>query len=190
MRMAEIHVPAHVCYFPYYRGEIHPEIPYGGGMSFPKLLAVCMALPFLACTDVPKPLLKDLQPYSYEFPGTSQDTLFTAAMAVLKAQGYDMESSNKYDWTIKTWDLRLPLGDNDCDCATDAGIVYHDMKNTTTDVVLTLTVFAERIVIRTAVIRKFVTPDPGYGDRFYCVSKGTIENDIFQKIIARLRGEF
>jgi hypothetical protein len=106
-------------------------------MSLPKLLAVCIVLLFLACTDVPKPLLKDLQPYSYEFPGASQDTLFSAALVVLKAQGYDIESSNKYDWTIRTWDLRLPLGDNDCNCATDAGIVYYNMKNTTTDVVLT-----------------------------------------------------
>jgi hypothetical protein len=176
--------------FSIYRDKNHCVVPDGGGMSFPKLLAVCIVLPFLACTDVPKPLLKDLQPYSYEFQGTSQDTLFTAALAVLKAQGYDIESSNKYDWTIKTWDLRLPLGDNDCNCATDAGIVYYNAGNTTTEVVLTLTVFAERIVIRTAVIRKFVTPDPGYGDRFYCVSKGTIENDIFQKIIVRLRGGF
>ena len=159
-------------------------------MSCSKLLAVCIALPFLACTDVPKPLLKDLQPYSYEFAGASQDALFTAALAVLKAQGYDIESSNKYDWTIETWDLRLPLGDDDCDCATDKDIVYYNAGNTTTAVVLTLTVFAERIVIRTQVIRKFVTPDPGYGDRFYCVSKGTIEKDIFLKINSRLRGGF
>jgi len=159
-------------------------------MSFPKLLAVCITLPFCACTDVQSPLLKDLQPYSYEFPGTSQDILFTTALAVLGAQGYDIESSNKYDWTIKTWDLKLPLGDDDCNCATDAGIVYYKKANTTTEVVLTLTVFAERIVIRTRVIRKFVTPDPGYGDRFYCVSKGTIENDVFQKINNRVHGGF
>ena len=176
--------------FSIYRGESNPVAPDGGDMSCPKLLAVCIALPFLACTDVPKPLLKDIQPYSYEFAGSSQEALFSAALAVLKAQGYDIASSNKYDWTIKTWDLRLPLGDNDCNCATDAGIVYNDIKNTTTDVVLRLTVFAGRIVIRMAVIRKFVTPDPGYGDRFYCVSKGTMENDIFQKINARLQGRF
>jgi hypothetical protein len=145
---------------------------------------------FCACLDVPRPLLTDAQPFSYNFPGRSQEVLFSVATAILKAQGYEIATAEKYNWVIKTEEQRLPLGDQDCDCATDAGIVYYNAKNTTTRVVLTLTVYAERIVITTEVIRKFVTEDPGYGKRFYCVSRGTVENDLFRKIDAALRGGF
>jgi hypothetical protein len=159
-------------------------------MSFISRCAVAAAPLFLFCLDIPRPLLTDAQPFSYNFPGRSQETLFTVAAAVLKAQGYEVATAEKYNWVITTEEQRLPLGDGDCDCATDAGIVYHDMRNTTTDVVLSLTVVAERIVIRAAVIRKFVTEDPGYGKRFFCVSKGTVENDLFRKIDAVLSGGF
>jgi hypothetical protein len=150
-----------------------------------------VALPlFFFCLYVPRPLLTDAQPFSYNFPGSPQETLFTVASAVLKARGYEIATAEKYNWVITTEEQRLPLGDEDCDCATDAGIVYHNARNTVTDVVLTVKVVAERIDIRAEVIRKFVTEDPGYGKRFFCVSKGTIENDLFRKIDAALRGGF
>lgn len=145
---------------------------------------------FAACIDVQTPLLRNAQPYSYTYPGSSREQLFIAALAVLKAQGYDIESSNRYDWTIKTWDLRLPLGEGDCACATDHDIVYFKTDNTTTDVVLVVKVCEGRVVITAEVTRKFVTPDPAYGDRFYCVSKGTVENDILRKIAAQVSGGF
>lgn len=159
-------------------------------MFFLRCLAVFIIPLFAGCIDVQKPLLRNAQPYSYDFPGKSKEQLFTAALAVLKVQGYDIESSNKYDWTIKTWDLRLPLGEGDCNCSTDHDIVYYKTGNTTTDVVLTVKVSEGKIVIKAEVTRKFVTPDPAYGDRFYCVSKGTVENDVFLKIAAQLRGGF
>jgi hypothetical protein len=152
--------------------------------------AVFIAPVFLACLYIPKPTLTDAQPFSYNFPGKSQETLFTVASAVLTAQGYYIETAEKYTWTITTDAERLPLGDEDCDCATDAGIVYHNIQNTTTHVVLTLTVYPERIVIKTDVVRKFVNEDPGYGTRFYCVSKGTIESDLFRKIDSAVRSGF
>ncbi|MBN1130677.1 MAG: hypothetical protein JXA71_16940 [Chitinispirillaceae bacterium] len=159
-------------------------------MSFAKLLAFCLSPLFLVCLDVPRPLLTDAQPYSYAFSGVSREKLFDAASAVLKAQGYDIASAEKYTWTITTYEQRLPLTDQDCDCATDAGIVYYNTKNTTTEVVLTLSIYADRIVFKNNIIRKFITPEEGYGKRFYCVSKGTIENDLFRKISSTVQGGF
>ena len=176
--------------FSIYRGESHLVVPDGDGMSFPKLIALFIAPLLVVCLDVPQPLLTDAQPYSYAFPGKSRETLFDVASAVLKSQGYDIASADKYSWIIRTEEQRLPLGERDCDCATDAGIVYYNTENTTTHVVLTLSIYAGRIVIKTDVIRRFVTMEPGYGKKFYCVSKGTIENDILMKIASAAQGGF
>jgi hypothetical protein len=159
-------------------------------MSFARLLGICMAPLLVVCIDVQKPRLTSAQPYSYSFPGKSRETLFDVASAVLKSQGYYLESAEKYTWTIITEEQRLPLTDQDCDCATDAGIVYYNTENTTTCVVLMLSVYAGRIVIKTDVIRKFIREDPGYGKRFYCISKGTIENDLLMKIASAAQGGF
>jgi hypothetical protein len=176
--------------FSIYLVESHFLVFDGGGMSSAKLLGVCMAPLLVFCLDIPRPLLTDAQPYSYAFPGKSRETLYDVTSAVLKTQGYDIASADKYTWTIKTEEERLPLGDEDCDCATDAGIVYYNKGNTTTHVVLTLSIYAGRIVFNTEVIRKFITQDPGYGKKFLCVSKGTIENDLFMKIASAAQGGF
>jgi hypothetical protein len=159
-------------------------------MLFPRVLGMCVAPLFFLCLDVPRPLLTDDQPYAYSFPGASRENLFNAASAVLKAKGYDIASADRYTWVIRTYEQRLPLTDQECDCATDGGIVYYNTKNTTTDVVLTLSVYDGRIVIKTDVIRKFITEDPAYGKKFYCVSKGAIENDLFTKIASLVQGGF
>ncbi|MGA2508248.1 MAG: hypothetical protein ABSF80_12310 [Chitinispirillaceae bacterium] len=158
--------------------------------SYLKCCAVCIAPFFLFCLDIHTSLLSDPQQYSYEFPGKTQDVIFTVSLAVLAQQGYTISFSDRQAGIIRAAEPGITLSDGDCDCVAEGELPYSKKQKTTTRFSFTVSITGHRVTITTAITREYLPDDPAYGTKFTCVSRGTIENDILSKIAEGLRSAF
>lgn len=159
-------------------------------MSNLKRFVIFIVPLFFFCLDINKSLLADPQLYSYDFPGRTQDVIFTVASAVLAQYGYTVAVSDRAAGIIRTAELYIPLRESDCECAAVGEIPYSKKQKTITHFSFTLTVFGHGATIATTITREYLPDDPAYGTKFICVSRGTIENDVYSKIAAALSSTF
>jgi hypothetical protein len=157
-----------------------------------KLITLFILPLFFACLDVHKPLLSDAERFSYDFPGKTQDFIFTIASAVLPQYGYTIAFSDRKAGIIRTAELRMPLNEKDCECIAEGEVPYSKTQKTTSHFFCTLTITEHRVAIATVITREYLPGDPSYFTRtkFTCISKGTVENDIFSKINEGVRSAF
>lgn len=149
------------------------------------LTAVFLFL-FVACSATYKSPETIKQTYTFNF-SASKEQIYNAIITAISQEGYVVAYSDRELGIINTGMSRKELTEIDCDCGTTMGIPYIKDKRTVTDVALNFTIFDNKFEIRTNITGEYLPNDPVYGKKFECVSLGTIEENLYRRIISHLR---
>jgi len=118
----------------------------------------------------------------------SKEEIFSVASKVLAMEGYTITASDINTGIISTAKSRKALTEADCDCGTTMGIAYIKDKRTTTEAAINIVVDGNGVFnIIASISGEYLPNNPTYGKTFECVSTGTIEQNIINKIQNHLR---
>ncbi len=116
----------------------------------------------------------------------SKDEIFKAAKQALILEGYQIVNSDKDAGVISTGKKQTNLTEADTDCGTTMGLPYIKDKRTITTVSVGLVITDNKITIRPAIEGEYLKGNVSAGIDLHCVSKGTIEESLYKKIVQSL----
>ncbi len=141
------------------------------------IIASCAAI-YKAPQSVQQDFTRDIK--------ASKDEIFNAAKQALILEGYQVVNADKEAGIISTGKKQTNLTEADTDCGTTMGIPYIKDKRTITTVSIGIVVTTNKITIRPAIEGEYLKGHVNAGIDLHCISKGTIEESLYKKIVRSL----
>ena len=116
----------------------------------------------------------------------SASDVFRISKQVLIMEGYQILNSDENSGTISTTSRKMKLDETQCDCGTTMGLPYIKDNRTITTVSLGLLINDNRISIKATIEGEYLKGDAVQGVSMECVSTGTIERALIEKIKSQL----
>lgn len=125
-----------------------------------------------------------LSPMATQRFNHSKSEMFAAARRALVVDGYQIISADLTSGTISTASRDQRVKPDIADCGTTMGIDYLLDNRTTTQVGMGVIVYDSEINVRASIRGEYKPGSVSQDITLTCVSKGRLERDMLQKIIA------
>jgi hypothetical protein len=113
-----------------------------------------------------------------------KDKIFKVAAFVLRRSGFRFAFADQEEGRITTRPKTMKLTERDCDCGAARGMAFSSTQHTNTDVSYFVLAKDRSIALRCVIDGQYVASDTSMVKRFECVSRGQLEKDMMEKIIA------
>lgn len=114
----------------------------------------------------------------------SQDAIMKASKSALISDGYQISSYDDKTGFVSTAPRDLRLSTLQADCGTTMGLDYLKDKRTTTRVSFGVIYANNRVTVKANVEGEYKPGDVSQNITLTCVSRGGLENEMLDKIIA------
>jgi hypothetical protein len=149
-----------------------------------RLLAIAPMLFVVACAMTYQSP-KTIAPETGLLFQNSKVAVFKAAQQVLVAEGYQITNANEASGIISTAPRTLRLTPEQADCGTTMGIDYLKDNRTSTWVAFGVIVEERKLTVRANIQGEYKPGQSGIQNiTFSCVSRGTLEKSLLDKIMA------
>ena len=112
---------------------------------------------------------------------------FEAAKRALVLDGHTIQTTDTAAGIISTAAKPQRLTADDCDCGTTLGLPYIKDKRTQTTVAMGVIVGESTLTVAPSIHGSYLPADVNQSISFDCVSKGTLERALFEKIVGQLK---
>lgn len=140
-----------------------------------------LAVLLSACAYTYRPPTTPPQTFTAPLTGKRSD-IFDAAKRALVLDGYAIQESDRDAGTISTTARPQRLTADDCDCGTTLGLPYIKDNRTSTTVAMGVIVGDGQVTITPSIHGSYLPANVNQSISFDCVSKGTLERALLDKI--------
>jgi hypothetical protein len=116
-----------------------------------------------------------------------QSVVFGAARRVLVSEGFQILSADEASGTISSVAQNLRVFPGQADCGTTMSIDYLKDPRTTTRVAYGVIVHGGRVTVKSSIEGEYKPGSASQNITLSCVSRGQLENQLLQKILASLK---